>query len=65
MFLLKITLQTTPSFMFNLYCLAKHPEVQERIYEEISRIIPPGKVITVSMMNQLQLLKASVKETFR
>ncbi|ODN05629.1 putative cytochrome P450 CYP44, partial [Orchesella cincta] len=56
---------TTPSFMFNLYCLAKHPDIQTRIFQEINGVVPLNGAMTVEMINRLRLLKAAVKETFR
>lgn len=51
--------------MYNMYCLAKNQDKQEKLYNEIKEIVPLNETITVDMMNQLQYLKASVKETFR
>lgn len=51
--------------MFNLYCLAKHGNIQTKIFQEINQILPKDKPITVEIINKLRLLKAAVKETFR
>ncbi|XP_071508001.1 cytochrome P450 10-like [Diadema antillarum] len=59
-------IETTASTLaFNLYCLAKNPEVQERVYEEIQRAIPDGMPITPNKLQNLPYLKACIKETVR
>ena len=57
---------TTPTILFNLYALATNPEVQEKVFEEVSRVIPESESeITQEHINRLVYLKAFVKETFR
>lgn len=56
---------TTPTFLFNLYLLAKHPDAQEKVSEEVRKYVSNGDVITVNTLNQLSLLKAVVKEAMR
>ena len=56
---------TTPTLLFNLYCLATLPEVQEKVFQEIEREIPADEPITTSSLANLPYLKAFVKETFR
>ncbi|XP_075230653.1 putative cytochrome P450 CYP44 [Lycorma delicatula] len=56
---------TLPSVMYNLYCLAVNPAVQEKAYNEIIRLIKPGQDVTASTINELSYVKNVVKETFR
>ena len=57
--------QTSPTLASNLYCLARYTDVQEKVYEEVQRVIPPTGPITPEMINSMSYLKAFVKETFR
>ena len=51
---------------FILYHLARNPEKQNKLYEEICRVLPDYKgVITWQILSQFSYLKAVVKETFR
>jgi len=57
---------TTPTLMFNLYCLSVWQEVQEKVANEVKEVLPPpGQIITSSHIARLTYLKAFVKETFR
>ncbi|XP_781842.1 cytochrome P450 10 [Strongylocentrotus purpuratus] len=56
---------TASTLAFNLYCLAKNPEVQERVFQEINQAIPPGTKITAQSLQNLPYLKACIKETVR
>lgn len=59
-------LSTVPSSLqYNIYCLAKNPKVQQRLYDEIKQNIPEHGPIKVEDLNKLSYLKAVVKETFR
>ena len=58
-------LQTSPTLASNLYCLARYPEAQEKVYQEVMRVVPPGSQITPKMINHMAYLKAFVKEAFR
>ena len=49
-----------------LYCLAKNPEVQEKLTAEVDRLAPdPAQPITAEMINHATYLKACLKEGFR
>ncbi|KAG8236839.1 hypothetical protein J437_LFUL017123, partial [Ladona fulva] len=54
---------TTPTLLFNLYCLATNPDVQQKAYEEVSSLMK-REPITVELLNQMTYLKAVIKETF-
>ncbi|XP_078670198.1 putative cytochrome P450 49a1 [Branchiostoma floridae x Branchiostoma belcheri] len=56
---------TGNALMFNLFCLAKNPEVQEKLYREITEVVPPGQSIDDKTLNRMRYLRAVVKETFR
>ncbi|KAF5302351.1 hypothetical protein FQA39_LY10390 [Lamprigera yunnana] len=49
-----------------LYQLATRPEQQEKLYQELKRIIPdPNIPLTVNLLDKMVFLKAFVKEVFR
>ncbi|XP_076350040.1 ecdysone 20-monooxygenase-like isoform X2 [Tachypleus tridentatus] len=47
-----------------LYHMAKNPDVQERLYQEICQVAPDGE-ITSERLARMPYLKACVKESFR
>ncbi|XP_023703476.1 probable cytochrome P450 CYP44 isoform X3 [Cryptotermes secundus] len=56
---------TVPALLYNLYCLATNPEIQEEAYREIHRYLERDEPITYTTINKLSYLKAVMKETFR
>lgn len=56
---------TVPTFVSILYCLAKNPEVQQKVYEEICDTFQGSETVTPEMLNKLTYTKAFVKEAFR
>ncbi|XP_078680497.1 putative cytochrome P450 CYP44 [Branchiostoma floridae x Branchiostoma belcheri] len=56
---------TANALAFNLYCLAKNPAAQQKLYEEITKVVPPGQPIDDRVLNKMHYLRAVVKETFR
>lgn len=56
---------TSPTLACNLYCLARYRDVQDKVFEEVTRVIPRSGPITGEMINSMSYLKAFVKETFR
>ncbi|KAI8507297.1 hypothetical protein Bbelb_146770 [Branchiostoma belcheri] len=56
---------TANTLAFNLYCLAKNPAAQQKLYEEITEVVPPGQPIDDRVLNKMHYLRAVVKETFR
>ncbi len=49
-----------------LYQLATRPEEQEKIYNELLEVIPnPDEKLTTNKIDELQYLKAFIKEVFR
>ncbi|XP_078598368.1 putative cytochrome P450 49a1 [Branchiostoma floridae x Branchiostoma japonicum] len=56
---------TGNTLMFNLFCLAKNPEAQEKLYREIQEVVPAGQPIDDKVLNRMHYLRAVRKETFR
>jgi cytochrome P450 len=55
-----------PTIISQLYCLATNPDKQQRLHDEISRIIPAKKTpLTPEHLKQMSYLKACFKEGFR
>lgn len=58
---------TTSALSFLLHTLARHPEVQSKILEEIHSIYPRGQPIKFTLMNlnELKYLECVIKESLR
>ncbi|KAK6179576.1 hypothetical protein SNE40_011903 [Patella caerulea] len=56
---------TSTATIWCLYNLAKHPEVQKTMHDEISRVLPNQEEITPQKLAKLPYVKAVLKETFR
>uniref|UniRef100_A0A1Q3FLN2 Putative cytochrome p450 4d1 n=1 Tax=Culex tarsalis TaxID=7177 RepID=A0A1Q3FLN2_CULTA len=58
---------TTSAISFLMYRLARHPEVQQKVYDEIVAVIGADrdKPVTLAMLNELHYLELVVKETLR
>jgi len=49
-----------------LYQLSKHPEKQEKLYEEVKGILPTrDSEVTAQKLEEMSFLKAVIKETLR
>lgn len=49
-----------------LYQLATRPAEQQKLYEELRRVIPdPNVPLTVQLLDQCHYLKAFIREVFR
>lgn len=49
-----------------LYQIATRPEEQEKIYAELKRVFPdPNEKLTAKKIDELQYLRAFIKEVFR
>lgn len=60
--------QTTYSTCFLLYHIARHPHIQEKIFEEAVNVLPnydSHEITAEKLANQLDFSKAVLKETFR
>ncbi|EAU77129.3 AGAP002417-PA [Anopheles gambiae str. PEST] len=56
---------TSSAITFILYACAKHPEVQQRVYEEIVAELPDGEPVTQQRVNNLKYLEQVIKESLR
>jgi cytochrome P450 len=62
----RVLLQTAFSVAFNLYNLAKNPDKQQKLFEEIQRYVPDkDQPVTSDILNELKYLKACIKESLR
>ncbi|KAG8145730.1 putative Cytochrome P450 3A24-like protein, partial [Naja naja] len=57
------TIGTSLSFMS--YCLATHPDAQEKLYQEINETFPNQTPPTYDALHQMEYLDMVVNETFR
>jgi len=48
-----------------IHCLAEHPEVQEKLFEEVDQNINFLEPMTPEALDKLSYAKAVIKETFR
>ncbi|XP_033101536.1 1,25-dihydroxyvitamin D(3) 24-hydroxylase, mitochondrial-like [Anneissia japonica] len=56
---------TSHSVAFNLYTLAKNPEAQEKLYQEVINMTDKDEPIRSEHFQNIPYMKAFVKETFR
>lgn len=58
---------TTSAMSFLLGILAKHPDVQQKVYDEVQTVIGDDLTtpVTLAMLNQLNYLDLVIKETLR
>lgn len=58
---------TTSGISFALYCIAKHPEVQQKIVQEIQEVLGQDNdtTATLQLLNQLHYLDIVLKEVLR
>uniref|UniRef100_T1GZH6 Cytochrome P450 n=1 Tax=Megaselia scalaris TaxID=36166 RepID=T1GZH6_MEGSC len=59
---------TSHTLGYFFYNVAKHPEVQEKIFEEVSNVfggIPENNELTTRKINELKYLEAVIKESMR
>ena len=47
------------------YELTQHPEIVEKIREEVDRVLTPGVDITYELLNELKYTESVAKETLR
>ncbi|XP_037805190.1 probable cytochrome P450 4d14 [Penaeus monodon] len=57
---------TTSTLIVLLYLLAKYPQVQAKVQEEVDRVLGrDSSPITAKQVNQLSYIRATMKESFR
>jgi len=56
---------TSTATTFNLHFLATHQEIQQRLYEEISEVVPHDSDIRKEHLTDLRYLDACIKESLR
>ncbi|CAH1794752.1 unnamed protein product [Owenia fusiformis] len=56
---------TASALSFAIYNLSKHPEKQEKLYQEIKDVVGDGGDVTADQLDKMHYLKACIKESFR
>lgn len=56
---------SSTAIAFAIYELACHPEYEERLYEEIKKILAKGEELSMDNINEMTFLDAIVTETLR
>jgi hypothetical protein len=63
---LRVLLQTAFFVANALYNLAKNPDKQQKLFEEIERYVPDkDQPVTSGNLNEMRYLKACIKESMR
>ncbi|XP_017787233.1 PREDICTED: cytochrome P450 4d2-like [Nicrophorus vespilloides] len=56
---------TSAAISFTCYNLSKNPEVQKLAYEEICRVLPTDRAVTIEDLQNLKYLEMVIKESLR
>ena len=62
---LSVCLQTSTTATYMLYALARHPEVQRRLREEVLSVVGPTALPTSKQLQELHYAKSIITETLR
>ena len=63
--LILFSFKTSTISLWALYELACHPEVQEKMYEEVISLVGPHGDFTPTTFSKLKYVKACIKESLR
>ena len=63
--LILFSFKTSTISLWLLYDLACHPEVQDKMYKEVSSLIGPHGDFTPMAFSKLKYVKACIKESLR
>ncbi|XP_037646766.1 sterol 26-hydroxylase, mitochondrial [Sebastes umbrosus] len=56
---------TSNTLTWTLHLLSKNPQAQDRLYEEVSTLVPADRIPSAVEVNRMQYLRAVVKEALR
>lgn len=60
-----VFLKTSNTLTWTLHLLAKNPECQDRLYKELSSLIPGDKIPSAAEVTRIPYLRAVIKESLR
>lgn len=63
--LLPVNLQTAVTMLYVLHELAKNPDAQEKLSNEVSTVLGSSSVVTADHIQHLHYLKGCIKEALR
>ena len=58
-------LQTSFTTLWTLYLIARNPDVQKQLHDEVSSVLKPGERATPAALQKMPFLRACIKETLR
>ncbi|XP_066297904.1 cholesterol side-chain cleavage enzyme, mitochondrial-like [Branchiostoma lanceolatum] len=56
---------TSTTLLWTLYALCRRPDLQDKLYQEVTQVIGQDEVMTWDHLKNLHLMKAIIKETLR
>ncbi|XP_037542222.1 sterol 26-hydroxylase, mitochondrial [Nematolebias whitei] len=56
---------TSNTLTWALYQLSRNPQIQDRLYEEVSSMVPENQIPSAAEVTQMPYLRAVIKETLR
>ena len=60
-----LSIQTALTLVWCLYCLARNPEVQEKLRGEVMAVVGGEETVTPAHINRMPYLRHCIKETLR